>query len=102
MLRETSMEKLVRLAGCSLAKTTKKDNWVENSKDGKLPEYICKIAKSLHEKRGMDISHAIATAVSKCKKWAAGGDGVHPDTAAKASAAIAKWEKMKAGTYKDG
>lgn len=69
-------------------------NWVEQS--GGLPAYIEKIAKSLHEKRGFTISRAIATAVSMCKRWAAGGEDVNPDTRAKAAAALAEWEAKRA------
>lgn len=72
----------------------KKDNWVESV--GTLPKYIEEIAHSLHTKRGMPISRAIATAVSRVKKWAAGGDNVNPDTQAKAAAAVAQWEALKA------
>ena len=71
-----------------------KSNWVEDS--GGLPAYIEDIAVSLHEKRGMTISRAIAVAVGRVKKWAAGGDNVKPDTRAKAAAALAQWEKLKA------
>jgi hypothetical protein len=71
-----------------------KSNWVEDA--GGLPAYIEEIADSLHRKRGMDISRAIATAVSRCKKWAAGGENVNPDTRAKAAKAIAQWEALKA------
>ena len=69
-------------------------NWVEKS--GGLPKYIEDIAHSLHTKRGMTISRAIATAVSRVKKWAAGGDDVKPDTVAKAQKALAQWEALKA------
>lgn len=71
-----------------------KKNWVEES--GQLPAYIQHIAKDLHEERGMTLSHAIAVAISKVKKWAAGGDNVKADTRAKAAAAVAEWEALKA------
>ena len=45
----------------------------------------------------MPESEAIATAISLCKKWAAGGKDVKPDTRAKAAAAVAEWERLKAG-----
>lgn len=70
------------------------DNWVE--KAGGLPAYIEKIAKRLHETRGMDVSRSIATAVNMVKKWAAGGDNVNPDTRAKAAAALAEWDAKRA------
>jgi hypothetical protein len=71
-----------------------KKNWVENV--GGLPKYIEKVAKSLHEKRGMTISRAIATAISRIKVWARGGDNVDPDTQAKAAKALAEWNAKRA------
>jgi hypothetical protein len=61
-----------------------------------LPAFIQHIANDLIRERGMTESQAIATAVSQCKKWAAGGKDVKPDTRAKAAAAIAEWERLKA------
>jgi hypothetical protein len=89
------------MAGCSLDRSPK-SNWVEDR--GGLPLYICEIATDLHEERGMSISEAIATAVSRCKVWAAGGGKVTAATSAKASAAIAQWEEMKgsSGCYSNG
>ncbi len=84
----------VWLAGCSLARTPGKDNWVDEQ--GGLPEYVCEIAKSIHEKRGMPISRAIAIAVGTIKNWAHGKGEVNADTRAKAAAALAQWTKMKA------
>lgn len=77
----------------------KKDNWIEQV--GKLPAYIEEVANSLHEKRGMTISRAIATAISRIKKWAVTGAA---EVKAKAIAAIAQWEalKAKAKTKRDG
>lgn len=72
-------------------------NWVERG--GGLPAYIDKIANDLHTERGMPISRAIAVAISRCKLWAAGGDGIKPDTQVKAAKAIAEWEKMKAKAH---
>lgn len=69
-------------------------NWVEVA--GGLPGYIDDVAGALYTKRGFTVSHAIATAVNKMKKWAAGGDGVSAKTKAKAAAALAQWEKMRA------
>lgn len=77
----------------SLDRSPKK-NWVENA--GQLPAYIREIATSLESKRGMDLSRAIATAISRCKVWAAGGGDVRPDTRAKAQRAIADWNALKA------
>jgi HK97 family phage prohead protease len=61
-----------------------------------LPAFIQHIANELIRQRGMDESEAIATAISQCKRWAAGGEGVKPETRAKAAAAIAEWEALKA------
>jgi hypothetical protein len=66
-----------------------KQNWVD--KAGGLPDFIERVAKHLHYEQGFTISHAIATAVSKCKKWCAKG-------LAKACNAIRQWEQKKAGT----
>lgn len=69
----------------------KSDNWVE--KFGKLPAYIEEVANSLHTKRGMPISQAIATAISRIKKWAVTGE---PDTKAKAAKALTEWSALRA------
>ena len=69
-----------------------------HDKNRQLPAYIQHIANDLIQ-GGMDESRAIATAISQCKRWAAGGEHVHPDTRAKAAAAIAEWERLKAGTH---
>ena len=84
----------IKLAyGTGLDRSPKK-NWVENA--GGLPKYIEEIAKSLHSKRGMTISRAIATAIATCRRWARGGKNVDPDTVAKAQRALAQWEALKA------
>jgi phage head maturation protease len=64
-----------------------------------LPAFVQHIARDLMESRGMPESEAIATAVAQCKKWAAGGQDVKPETRAKAAAAVAEWERLKAGTH---
>lgn len=69
----------------------KNDNWIESV--GSLPAYIEEVANSLHTKRGMTISRAIATAISRIKKWAVTGKA---DTKAKAAKAIAQWEALRA------
>ena len=79
-------------AGCSLDSSPGK-NWVERS--GGLPNYICKIAKAVM-RSGKSKSAAIAIAISRVKKWAAGGDDVDADTRAKAAKAFAQWEALKA------
>lgn len=83
---------LLLSGGCSLDSSPKK-NWVEES--GGLPNYICRIAKGVM-KGGKSKSQAIAIAVSRVKKWAAGGDDVDADTQAKATKAVAEWEALKA------
>ncbi|MBO2461695.1 HK97 family phage prohead protease [Actinomadura violacea] len=74
-----------------------KKNWVELA--GQLPAYIQHIAKDLHEEKGMPLGQAIPTAIAAVKKWAAGGGGVTPETRAKAAAAVAEWEKLKATSH---
>jgi 2'-5' RNA ligase len=86
--------------GIGLARPTlerapgKKDNWVEAS--GGLPKYIDRIARALHQDQGMTVQRAIATAISRVKKWAAGGKGVTPQTQQQAARAVAQWEGLKA------
>lgn len=79
-------------SGCSLDSSPKK-NWVERG--GGLPNYICKIAKGIM-RSGKPKGQAIAIAVSRVKKWAAGGDDVEADTQAKATKALAEWTALKA------
>lgn len=87
-------EDMIELGSRASLDRSPKKNWVENA--GDLPGYVREIANSLHSKRGMTISRAIATAISRIKKWAHGGDGVNPDTVAKAQAALAEWNALKA------
>lgn len=61
---------------------------------GGLPDYICRIARAV-KKTGKTTGQAIAIAVSRVKKWAAGGDDVDADTRGKAATALAEWEKLK-------
>lgn len=84
----------VKLAGCTLERVPGKNNWVEEQ--GGLPEYICEVARSIHQKRGLPISRAIAIAVGMMKNWSSGRGDVNADTRAKAAAALAQWEKKKA------
>lgn len=79
-------------SSASLDRSPKK-NWVENA--GGLPPYIRKIARAIHEKRGIPLSQAIPFAIGRIKRWAAGGDNVTAATQAKAAAAIAAWERLK-------
>lgn len=78
---------------CSLAKNPGHpgDNWVTES--GGLPAYICNVAKHIVAD-GKDTSTAIAMAVSQIKKWIA-DPHTTPETKAKASAAIADWERKR-------
>jgi hypothetical protein len=85
------LDLIVEFAGCSLDEKPG-SNWVQDN--GGLPEYICRIAKAV-KKTGKTTSQAIAIAVSRVKKWAAGADGVDNDTKAKAAKALAEWEKLK-------
>jgi len=64
-----------------------------------LPAYIQHIANALEKERGMDRSRAIATAVSRCRVWAAGGGNVDANTRAAATKALAEWEAAKARAH---
>lgn len=83
---------IVEFAASSLDRSPRK-NWVENA--GGLPAYIRDIAEDIHQERGKTISQAIAIAVSRVKKWAAGA-GASKQTQAKAAKALAEWERLKA------
>lgn len=85
------LDLIVEFAGCSLDEKPG-SNWVQSA--GGLPDYICRIARAI-KKSGKSTSQAIAIAVSRVKKWAAGGDDVDADTRAKAAKAVAEWEKLK-------
>ncbi len=66
-------------------------NWVQEA--GGLPNYICEIARAV-KRGGKTTSQAVAIAVSRVKKWAA-GDDVDADTRAKAAKALAQREALK-------
>jgi hypothetical protein len=83
----------VKRSRASLDRSPKK-NWVENT--GELPGYIREVARAIHEDQGLPLSRAIPIAIGRIKRWAAGGGGVNADTVAKAQAAVAAWEKLKA------
>lgn len=87
---------IVAFAGCSLDEKPG-SNWVQEQ--GGLPEYICEVARAI-KRSGKSTSQAIAIAVSRIKKWAA-GVGVDKDTQAKAAKALAEWEKKKAASHAD-
>lgn len=90
------IENIVCLAGCSLDMHPGKSNWVE--KHGGLPQYICEIAKDIVE-GGRTVSSAIAIAVGRVKHWAV--TSTDPKTKAKAAAAVAQWEALKARAHAD-
>lgn len=69
-------------------------NWVE--REGGLPRYIEKVAIGIMKGTGYPRERAIPIAISRIKVWARGGAGVNADTVAKAIAALAAWEKLKA------
>lgn len=79
---------------CSMAKNPGHpgDNWVTEA--GGLPTYICNVAKHMNG----TTSEKIAQAVSTVKKWAA-DPHTSADTKAKASAAIADWERKRASAH---
>jgi hypothetical protein len=83
-------------AACSLAKVPGKNNWIEYSSKGSLPNYICRVAKAIHEEHGYPISKSISIAIGVIRDWATGRHKVNADTRTKAAAAIAQWEAMKA------
>lgn len=93
----------VDLAADSLAKASTpeplgtKSLW--NTPGLQLPAYIQHIARDLIEKRGMDKSRAIATAIAAIKRWAAGGGKVDAGTRAAAEKALAEWEAAKARAH---
>lgn len=70
-----------------------KHNWVEDG--GGLPPYVRKLARGIM-KSGKSKSAAIAIAISRIKKWAAGGSDVDAGTRAKAAKAVSQWEALKA------
>lgn len=88
------LDLIVEFAGCSLDESPG-SNWVQRA--GGLPDYICRIAKAI-KKTGKTTSQAIAIAVSRVKVWAS-GKGVDHDTQAKASEALAAWEKLRATSH---
>lgn len=77
----------------SLDRSPKK-NWVENA--GELPGYFREVARAIEREQGLPLDRAIPIAIGRIKKWARGGGGVKADTVAKAAAAVAQWEALKA------
>lgn len=81
--------------------TPQKDNWVDKSAPGSLPQYI-RIVRNGLMKNGHSESEATALAVASMKKWAHGGGNVTPKVQAAASAALAQWEAMRAAAHGGG
>lgn len=96
MFDRSDQELTLYLAGCTLARVPGNQNWLEEKAVGGLPEYICRIARAIHEgDASKTISQVIAIAVSRVKVWAAGGGGVTATTKAKAAKAVSEWESKK-------
>jgi hypothetical protein len=93
-IEETEGYQFVALAGCTLERVPGKQNWIEQ--EGGLPEYICEVARSIHQKRGKSISNAIQIAIGTIQRWARGQGDVSADTRAKAAKALAQWTAMRA------
>ena len=68
-------------------------------KGAQLPAYIQHIRNDLMTERGIPESKATEMAIGLCEKWARGGADVKPDTRAKAAAAVAEWEKLRAQAH---
>jgi hypothetical protein len=97
---DSAIEGEERPEGKSELDRSPKKNWVERA--GGLPRYIVRIAKHLLRK-GMTMSHAIATAINAVKKMCLTGDlnwpglqNVNLGSKAQACAAYAKWKSMTA------
>ena len=73
-----------------------RENWIEKVSTTGLPDYIETVAIGIMKGTGYPRERAIPIAISRIKRWAAGLDGVKADTIAKASKALAEWEKLKA------
>ena len=70
-------------------------NWIEIV-NGDLPKYIVDVSLGIMRGTGYPRERAIPIAISRIKVWARGGGGVNADTVAKAAAALAAWEALKA------
>ena len=70
-------------------------NWIEIV-NGDLPKFITDVALGIMKGTGYPRERAIPIAISRIKVWARGGGGVNADTVAKAAAALAAWEALKA------
>jgi hypothetical protein len=102
MFDQSDQDLTLYLAGCTLARVPGNQNWLEEKAVGGLPEYICRIARAIHEgDASKTISQVIAIAVSRVKVWASGGGGVTAKTRAKAAKAVAEWEAKKSAAKLD-
>ena len=70
-------------------------NWIEIV-NGDLPKFITDVTLGIMKGTGYPRERAIPIAISRIKVWARGGGGVNADTVAKAAAALAAWESLKA------
>ena len=70
-------------------------NWIEIV-NGDLPKFITDVSIGIMKGTGYPRERAIPIAISRIKVWARGGGGVNADTVAKAAAALAAWESLKA------
>ena len=86
-------EFIVSLSSSASLDESPEHNWVEDA--GGLPPYVRKLARGIM-KSGKTKSQAIAIAISRIKRWAAGGEDVDADTRAKSAKALAQWESTKA------
>lgn len=80
---------MIALAAVGTLDYSPKKNWVE--KAGGLPKFIEDMALHMIQDSGLTREHAIAASVQRTKVLAAKGN-------ARAVAALAQWEKMKAST----
>lgn len=78
---------------CDTSPTGTGNNWV--TKAGGLPRYIRAIAHAM-KRNGRSESQAVQIAIGICKRWAKGLGNVTAATKARAAAAIAEWEALKA------
>lgn len=73
-------------------------NWVDEV--GGMPWYM-RIVRNALLRQGHDMQSATAIAVNTMKRWAAGGQHVHPQVQAAAAAALADWERKRAQAHAD-
>lgn len=85
---------IVALAGCSLAEDPAHSKGLWGVKGMGLPEAICEMARAIIRESGLGKSHAIAAAVQRAKKLAAGGNQKYVK-------AVAQWESSKSRAKAD-